>query len=402
MGPWELFFLQLFFFLLFLRFLSQLSKVRKPRATVIVMGSGGHTAEMLRSLSTLEYINQKLKPRHYIIANTDSSSEYKVKQFESKIPNNVVASSSSSTTTTPNYYIHYIPRSREVGQSYVTSVFSTLRALFVSAKILWNTSPSCILANGPGTCLPICITAWIYKVIGILPHVHIALSESYACVSHPSLTTKLLYYFVNTLYVQWPNLLIKYPNAIYAGRFPINNNNNNNNNNKKDGQTKSIKSKKTTSDDDKNNNNYVLITVGTTKFDELIRSIDSVQFGQILKKKGYKGVHIQYGGSKEPKHIINTSNFECQIFDYRPSLIDEIKNASLIIGHAGVGTIFEALEHEKDTIIVPNPKLMNNHQAEITDALVTMFFLRTTTTTTCRTMYTTMCTTYHVNFTNST
>jgi len=140
------------------------------------------------------------------------------------------------------------------------------------------------LANGPGTCVPIVLSAWILKVIGYLPHCYIALSESYACVNHPSLTTKLLYPIVNDLFVQWPNLLTRYPKAIYSGRVLHN----------KPQKLKlngnEIKS-------------YVLITVGTTLFPDLISKIDSLEFGKLLINLGYTGIHIQYGNGKPPSNI---------------------------------------------------------------------------------------------------
>lgn len=37
---------------------------------------------------------------------------------------------------------------------------------------------------------------------------------------------------------------------------------------------------------------------------------------------------------------------------------------------AGVGTIFDALEAERDMIAVPNTALMNNHQTEIANEMV--------------------------------
>ena len=48
------------------------------------------------------------------------------------------------------YSIRSIPRSREVGQSYFTSIFSTLLALFQSLHLVLEESPSLLILNGPG------------------------------------------------------------------------------------------------------------------------------------------------------------------------------------------------------------------------------------------------------------
>jgi beta-1,4-N-acetylglucosaminyltransferase len=131
-------------------------------------------------------------------------------------------------------------RSREVGQSYLTSILSTIWSFFYSVYLVWQSRPQIILANGPGTCLPICVSAFILKVyfysisisifmfmysfskiIGRLPATSIFLSESYACVNNPSLTTRLLYPFIDVLFVQWAPLMKKYKKAIYSGRMPL-------------------------------------------------------------------------------------------------------------------------------------------------------------------------------------
>jgi hypothetical protein len=58
-----------------------------------------------------------------------------------------------------------ICRSRQVGQSYITSFFTTIWAILFSFKLVWSYQPDIILANGPGTCLPICFSAFLLKVV---------------------------------------------------------------------------------------------------------------------------------------------------------------------------------------------------------------------------------------------
>lgn len=43
--------------------------------------------------------------------------------------------------------------------------------------------------------------------------------------------------------------------------------------------------------------------------------------------------------------------------------------ASLVISHAGSGSLFECLALRKAVVAVPNPVLMANHQAELADKL---------------------------------
>lgn len=58
-----------------------------------------------------------------------------------------------------------------------------------------------------------------------------------------------------------------------------------------------------------------------------------------------------------------------EFFDYAPSLAPFLSAASLVISHAGAGSIFESLALGKPLIAVPNPLLMHNHQAELAEYL---------------------------------
>jgi len=59
--------------------------------------------------------------------------------------------------------VDVIPRSREVGQSWLTSNFTTLRALAPAAVILLCRRPRLLLVNGPGTCIPVCGAAFVFR-----------------------------------------------------------------------------------------------------------------------------------------------------------------------------------------------------------------------------------------------
>ncbi|KAG8223389.1 hypothetical protein J437_LFUL002634 [Ladona fulva] len=71
------------------------------------MGSGGHTAEMLRLLNHLNFDNYS--PRLYIMADSDTSTETKIVDLEKRKASNKTSHS-----------VHRIPRSRSVNQSYLS------------------------------------------------------------------------------------------------------------------------------------------------------------------------------------------------------------------------------------------------------------------------------------------
>lgn len=120
-----------------------------PMKTLIVLGSGGHTTEMLHLLKNLDAKNYT--PLFYVIAATDTTSLRRVEAFGGRQPDT----------------IHYIPRSREVGQSYVSSVGTTLWSFLHAFGLVFRIRPSLVLCNGPGTCLPIAVVTLLYRILGI-------------------------------------------------------------------------------------------------------------------------------------------------------------------------------------------------------------------------------------------
>ena len=176
----------------------------KPSKTFIVLGSGGHTAEMMKLLSGLTLSNYS--PRTYIVAGTDRMSTEKVKTFESSVENS------------DSIDIKVIPRAREVKQSYFTSMFTTLHSMMSSMwLVVWN-RPDLVLCNGPGTCIPICFWAFICKFL-FIKDVKIVYVESLCRVKHLSLSGLMVYYIADSVLVQWPQLKAKYPRTTYIGRL---------------------------------------------------------------------------------------------------------------------------------------------------------------------------------------
>lgn len=175
-----------------------------PCKTLIVLGSGGHTAEMLRLLRGTDF--NHYQPRVYVVATGDKMSMEKVEKLESDCGNRAELD------------IREIPRARKVRQSYWTSIFSTLLAIGYSFRLVLGTLPQLVLCNGPGTCIPICFTAYLLKFLW-LREVRVVYVESICRVEHLSLSGLLLYYVADDLLVQWPQLKDKYPRTQYVGRI---------------------------------------------------------------------------------------------------------------------------------------------------------------------------------------
>ncbi|CAH6789108.1 Alg14 [Phodopus roborovskii] len=75
-----------------------------------------------------------------------------------------------------------------------------------------------VLCNGPGTCVPICVSALLLGILGI-KKVIIVYVESICRVETLSLSGKILFHLSDYFIVQWPALKEKYPKSVYLGRI---------------------------------------------------------------------------------------------------------------------------------------------------------------------------------------
>jgi len=186
---------------------------------LVVIGSGGHTAEMVHILRSFLSDEKKTKKRdfsnlfpkrEYIFAVSDTTSVAKIERFERE-----------EVQGAGEYENHFVPRAREVGQSYFTSVFTTLLAFWHSWRVYWKTKPDAILTNGPGTCVPVILACFLGKVFGYNSACKVMYVESVARTRRMSLSGRLCYglRLADVVFVMWPELKEKYPRSRYCGRI---------------------------------------------------------------------------------------------------------------------------------------------------------------------------------------
>ncbi|XP_063974921.1 UDP-N-acetylglucosamine transferase subunit ALG14 homolog [Diachasmimorpha longicaudata] len=161
---------------------------RKIIKTLIVLGSGGHTTEMLRIVRHLDI--SKYTPRVYIHAQTDEMSPVKLGDIEEH---------------REDWKVLPLIRSRQVGQSYFTSIATTLIAFFHALRLLLSENPDLILCNGPGTGVPVCLGSLFLKIF-FFNRTRIIFVESFCRVKTLSLSGKILFFVADHLIVQWPEL----------------------------------------------------------------------------------------------------------------------------------------------------------------------------------------------------
>lgn len=136
--------------------------------TLVVLGSGGHTMEMMDLLKAFPL--ERYSPRVYILAQTDTTSETKALTFETQNNNKPLSesdsslkarsstrlSSSSNTNTnlnanaksqskeSPRFSIEKIPRSREVAQSWISTLFTAAFSLLSSFPLVLRVCPDLV------------------------------------------------------------------------------------------------------------------------------------------------------------------------------------------------------------------------------------------------------------------
>uniref|UniRef100_A0A3Q3JHK6 UDP-N-acetylglucosamine transferase subunit ALG13 n=1 Tax=Monopterus albus TaxID=43700 RepID=A0A3Q3JHK6_MONAL len=103
----------------------------------------------------------------------------------------------------------------------------------------------------------------------------------------------------------------------------------------------------------------VFVTVGTTKFDELIENVTSKE------AHGYERLVLQVGRGSLLPTVDSCLHIRLEAFRFKDSIAEDMKQADLIISHAGAGSCLEALGAGKPLLVVVNDKLMDNHQLEL-------------------------------------
>lgn len=152
--------------------------------------------------------------------------------------------------------------------------------------------------------------------------------------------------------------------------------------------------------DDKKKTAFV--TVGTTRFDALVRAVDCPLFESALLSRGFNRLVVQAGaGGHKPERLLGLAKEEeeeekkskgskkgsltaaaaaavaptaatrfsgttakglsVEFFDYAPSLKDRFAAADLVVTHAGAGSIFETLSMPPRPAANPAQEKKNNN-----------------------------------------
>ena len=169
---------------------------KSKKSIMIILGSGGHTGEILLMIQKLDF--NKFSSCYFVSSHNDKNSENKAKE-----------SIQIDKYKNTKFCFLKIYRARNVGQSFISSIPTTLYALFQSFFILIKYRPNMVVTNGPGVAFPILFIGFILRILMILSEFKIMFIESYCRTKSISLCGKIVEPLCDRFIVLWKNLETK-------------------------------------------------------------------------------------------------------------------------------------------------------------------------------------------------
>jgi beta-1,4-N-acetylglucosaminyltransferase len=210
-------------------------KPNSPTHLLSILGSGGHTAEMLAILRTMD--THLYTHRTYIVSEGDPISAQRARTLEAELRSTIksnlrtkpganAASEEAIDEIYGTYAIWTVPRARSIHQPLLTTPISCLRTLIATLNLLSGRhtpttthllpphvphAPDLILANGPATSAIVIFAQLILRFLdfgGSSGHerTRIVFVESLARVRTLSLSAKCVGWCVDRVVVQWEEL----------------------------------------------------------------------------------------------------------------------------------------------------------------------------------------------------
>ncbi|CZR59594.1 related to ALG14 Essential protein required for the second step of dolichyl-linked oligosaccharide synthesis [Phialocephala subalpina] len=200
-----------------------------PSHILIVLGSGGHTAEMMSLLRDLD--PKRYFHRTYIVSSGDNFSQNKAGEVERTIQTKFrsetkgkekgrVSEEGMVDSETGIWEVRVVPRARKIHQPLFTTPLSSLWCLLNcfyalygssrSSKVAKGQYPDVIVTNGPATAVIVILSAKVLQFFGVAPleKLKIVYVESWARVRSLSLSGRILlgWGVCDRFLVQWEGL----------------------------------------------------------------------------------------------------------------------------------------------------------------------------------------------------
>lgn len=187
---------------------------------LFVLGSGGHTKEMLMMMDD-GFCNFANSHRRYLISSGDAMSENHLEDYEESLKTLCKSYGSSSSGT---YDKRIVTRARKVHQPLWSTPFTALLSILDIFPALLDSPdndvgrklryPSRVFSNGPATGFFVALAIHLLKMLYIVPEscMKVIYIESWARISTLSLTGKLLLHtgIADVFVVQHEEVAIRY------------------------------------------------------------------------------------------------------------------------------------------------------------------------------------------------
>lgn len=180
---------------------------------MILFGSGGHSSEMLMLIQNARIANkldlEGVNSLVCVISEDD-------KLIRDKIMQEFVGCKQKHKLKTVT-----LKRGRKVGQSYLTAIWTTFISIIHSINTVLTHKPKLCLTNGPAIGVTVSLAIRFLQIItlGSCYKCDLIYIESFCRTKTLSLSGRLIYHLrlADQFYVQWRELVFKYPRVMYKG-----------------------------------------------------------------------------------------------------------------------------------------------------------------------------------------
>lgn len=179
---------------------------------MVLFGSGGHSTEMLMLLRNANIAsrlhNNDVDSLTCVISSDDDLIEHKI--FRKLFHNE----------TNSKVKTIRVERARKVGQSYITSLWTTLRSIYDSVDIIRKHKPHLCITNGPSISVTTSLAIRIYNLMTLFRYqCEVVYVESLCRTKTLSMSGKIINYLrlADRFYVQWPHLASRYNRVLFKG-----------------------------------------------------------------------------------------------------------------------------------------------------------------------------------------
>lgn len=180
---------------------------------MVLFGSGGHSSEMLMLIENAQ-LSAKLD-------RCDINKIICVISDDDRLVMEKINQQFGACKQRHKLETVAMQRPRKVGQSYLTSIWTTILGMFNSFNLVLTHKPQLCLTNGPAISVTISLAIRLLQLLtlGFRYGCNIIYVESFCRTRTLSLSGKLIYYLrlANSFYVQWQPLQARYVRTIYRG-----------------------------------------------------------------------------------------------------------------------------------------------------------------------------------------